>query len=143
MFLNIPHLYDGCRTITRFLPSACSRDRPGCERMLFGVVGKPDDSTATGLVLEHTTTSNNNTFIWYYLIMYNIPGVMIKECIPKHFGVFPANPAESRGLLWQGSSQSASLTLFSFQYSIQYFSQTEGMLIARTGACLTVPVQME
>lgn len=51
--------------VTLFLPSACDGDGPGCERMLFGVVGNPDGSKATGLVLRDT-----NRFSFFRLMTF-------------------------------------------------------------------------
>lgn len=75
--------------VTLFLPSACDDARPGCERMLFGVVGNPDDSTATGLVLRDTNSFTFNrqmTFTFYNAeeIMINIGLCMKPGVAPTH-----------------------------------------------------------
>lgn len=57
--------------ITLFLPSACDVDRLDCGRMLFGVVGNPDDSTATGLVLSDTGSFSFSKQMTYYFIKQN------------------------------------------------------------------------
>lgn len=80
--------------VTLFLPSACAGDRPGCERMLFGVVGNPDDSTATGLVLRDTNSfsfSRKMTFIFY-----NTEEIMINTVLCTKFGVSPTHLAQNK-----------------------------------------------